>query len=75
MRFQKGNLTLPLHSCQHLEHAIQVKKKPFGSQVVAKQVELQKKMMIVKTRLEKRLPEIFNCLVFRLRSERLLVTQ
>ena len=43
VRFQKGNLTLPLHSCQHLEHAIQVKKKPFGSQVVAKQVELQKK--------------------------------
>ena len=43
MRFQKGNLTLPLHSCQHSEHAIQVKKKPFGSQVVAKQVELQKK--------------------------------
>ena len=43
VRFQKGNLTLPLHSCQHSEHAIQVKKKPFGSQVVAKQVELQKK--------------------------------
>ena len=39
VRFQKGNLTLPLHSCQHSEHAIQVKMKPFGSQVVAKQVE------------------------------------
>ena len=34
-----------------------------------------KMMKIVKTRLEKRLPEIFNCLVFCLRSERLLVSQ
>ena len=32
-----------------------------------------KMMKIVKTRLEKRLPEIFNCLVFCLRSKHLLV--
>ena len=68
MRFLKGNLTLPLHSCQHSEHAIQAEMKPFGSKVVAKQ-ELQIKVMeIVKTRLKKRLPEIFNCLVFRLQG-------
>ena len=37
VRFQKGNLALPLHSCQQSEHAIQAEKKPFGSQCVAKQ--------------------------------------
>ena len=40
VRFLKANLTLPLHSCQHSEHAIQAEMKPFGSKVVAKQ-ELQ----------------------------------
>ena len=40
VRFQKGNLTLPSHSWQHSEHAIQAGKKPFGSQVIAKR-ELQ----------------------------------
>ena len=49
--------------------------KPFGSKVVAKQ-ELQIKVMeIVKTRLKKRLPEIFNCLVFRLQGWRPLKSQ
>ena len=36
VRFLKGNLTLPLHSCQHSEYSIQAEMKPFGSKVVAK---------------------------------------
>ena len=49
---------------------MQAEKKPFGSRVVAKW-ELPKD----EDSLEKRLPETFKRLVFRLRSEHLFITQ